>query len=567
MREDSGQALPVEPPSPRSVGFLALSFFGAAAILMLATQGDYGVVSDVPNYFFSSMRQLAWLEDFTQSLLGGSPADAVNRDSVLEHWRWMPERNLHPPLSREIGGASWFVFRDLLGTVGAYRVGVMLTFACLTGACAAFTAIAAGSLTAGAGAGLTILTIPALFAHGHFAHTDLFLSAFWFGAAACLYLWLESPRPGLLIGAGLLLGAALATKFTGLLLVPVLGIWLLVRRPGDAAWALPILALFAAAVFFLSNPVFWVDPKLGFADYFGAGLDRVEGIGGAIQTEYFGRFYTYRGPWHYPVMWTAIVIPPTLIVAITAGLFDGRRKKLIGFCLLNIAVLYLALLLPTAPMHDGVRLFLPVFPFFAILSGVGTVFIVDRTGRLIRSDDRRMTPVLASLALLLLFLPAAAAVVRTHPYQLSYFNLLIGGTAGAAEKGLEVTNLKEVLNDEVLLDLSSSIAADAAIDGGLFLEELCFYQTLDRAPHSWNVETAWPAMDADGSDLVLACRGDAIREPAVVNRPVQDPDFLFVLNRKAMWRGIEWALHEQEAVPFYQVSLDGVPLLSVYRMR
>jgi hypothetical protein len=48
---------------------------------------------------------------------------------------------------------------------------------------------------------------------------------------------------------------------------------------------------------------------------------------------------------------------------------------------------------------------------------------------------------------------------------------------------------------------------------------------------------------------------------------VQDPDFLFVLNRKAMWRRIEWALYDQEAVPFYQVALDGVPLLSVYRMR
>jgi hypothetical protein len=549
------------------VGWLALSFFGAAAILMLATQGDYGVVSDVPNYFFSSMRQLVWLQDLTQSLLEGSPGDAINRDSVLEHWRWMPERVPHPPLSREIGGVSWLVFRDLLDTIGAYRVGVMLTFACLTGACAAFTAIAAGSLTAGAGAGLTILTIPALFAHGHFAHTDLFLSAFWFGAAACLYVWMDSPRPGLLIGAGLLLGAALATKLTGLLLVPVLGMWLLIRRPRDAAWALSILGLLAAAVFFLSNPVLWVDPKLGVADYFGAGLERVEGIGGVIRTEYFGRFFRYRGPWHYPVVWTVIVIPPTLLVAMTAGLFDGRRKGLIGFCLLNIAVLYLALLLPSAPMHDGVRLFLPAFPFFAVLAGVGTVFIVDRIGRLVRSDDRRMTPVLASLVLLLLFLPAAAAVVRTHPYQLSYFNLLIGGTAGAAEIGLEVTNLKEVLNEEVLVELSASIAADAAIDGGFFLEEVCFYQTLNRAPLSWNVETAWPARDSRGSELVLACRGDPVREPTVVNRSVQDPDFLFVLNRKAMWRRIEWALYDQEAVPFYQVALDGVPLLSVYRMR
>ena len=564
---EGGKQYTATSPRNGAVSLMVVAFFTVAAVAMFATQRDYGAVSDVSNYFFGSVRQLAWLDDLWQALLDGRPSAALNRESILEHWRWQPARIPHPPLSREIGGVSWLLFRDLLDTVGAYRVGVMLAFAALTAACAAFTAIVAGSVTAGVGAGLTILTMPVLFAHGHFAHTDIFLVAFWFAAASCLYRWVEDSRPALLVAAGLLLGAALATKFTGLLLVPVVGVWLLLRRPRDATWAILILAVCAAVVFFLSNPVLWVDPKLGITDYFAAGLERTEGIGGEIRTEYFGQFYTYRGPWHYPFVWTAIVIPPTLLLSIVAGLFDRRRWELVGFCLLNVAVLYAALMLPSAPMHDGVRLVLAAFPFFAVVSGIGVASLADRLGRLIPSTAGRTTPLVTAVVLLVLFLPAAGAVVRTHPYQLSYFNVLAGGTRGAAEKGLEVTNIKEVFNREVLADLSASIPADAVIDAGFLLEELCFYQTLDRAPRSWSAEVEWARSDRSGSNLTLVCEGNPVSAPTAVDRPPRAPDFLLVLNRRSTWRPIEWAIDERGASPFYQVSLDGVPLLSVYRLR
>lgn len=566
-RIDRWKPNPVTSPPHGAVSVMAVGFFIVATVAMFATQRDYGVVSDVSNYFFNSVRQLAWVEDLWQALLDGQPGAVLNRESVLDHWRVDPARIPHPPLSREISGLGWLLFRGVFDTVGAYRVGVMLAYAALTAVCAAFTTISAGSIAAGVGAGLTILTMPVLFAHGHFAHTDLFLAVFWFSAAACLYRWVEDSRPAMLFAAGLLLGAALATKFTGLLLAPVFGLWMVVRRPRDAAWAILIVAVCAAAVFYLSNPVMWVDPKLGIADYLGAGLERTEGIGGKIQTEYFGQFYTYRGPWHYPFVWTAIVIPPTLLLSIVAGLFDRRRGELIGFCLLNAAVMYAALLVPSAPMHDGVRLFLAVFPFFGVLSGIGVACLADRLGRLLPSDYRQTTILVTAAVLLALFLPAAGAVVRTHPYQLSYFNLLIGGIQGAAEKGLEVTNLKEVLNDEALEDLSALVPDDAILDAGFLFEEICFQQNLDRAPRGWSVEVEWPRTDPVGSNLNLICAGDPVRAPTAVDRPLPAPDFLLVLNRKATWRPIEWALDGQSSSPYYQVKLDGVSLLSLYRLQ
>ena len=565
-RIDRRKPNPAPSPSHGAISVMALGLFVVAMVAMFATQRDYGVVSDVSNYFFNSVRQLAWMEDLWQALLEGHPGTVLNRESVLEHWRVDPTRIPHPPLSREISGLGWLLFRGVFDAVGAYRVGVMLAYAALTAASAAFTATSTGSITAGVGAGLTILTMPVLFAHGHFAHTDLFLSTFWFASAFWLYRWVEESRPAMLFTAGLLLGAALATKFTGLLLIPVIGLWLVLRRPRDAWWAILIVAVCAAAVFYLSNPIMWVDLKLGISDYLGAGLERTEGIGGKIQTEYFGQFYTYRGPWHYPFVWTAIVIPPTLLLSIAAGLFDRRRGELIGFCLLNAAVLYAALLVPSAPMHDGVRLFLAVFPFFAVLSGIGTAVLADRLAQLFQTDRRQTSSLVTAVVLLALFVPAAGAVVRRHPYQLSNFNLQIAGIHGAPDKRLEDTNLKQVLKEEALEDLTTIITDDAILDAGFLFEEMCFNQNLDRAPRGWSVEVGWPLSDPVGSRLNLICAGDPVRAPTAVDRLSRAPDFLLVLNRKAMWRPIEWAVHAQNA-PYYQVKLDGVSLLSLYRLR
>ena len=149
---DGRNANSVTSPPRGPVSVMALAFFIVAMVAMFATQRDYGVVSDVSNYFFNSIRQLAWLEDLWQALLDGQPSAALNRESVLEHWRVDPARIPHPPLSREISGLSWLLFRDVFDTVGAYRVGVMLAYAALTAACATFTANSSGSITAGVGA-------------------------------------------------------------------------------------------------------------------------------------------------------------------------------------------------------------------------------------------------------------------------------------------------------------------------------------------------------------------------------------------------------------------------------
>jgi hypothetical protein len=491
----------------------------------------------------------------------------VNQDRVFEHWRWYADRIPHPPLSRELSGLSWVLLRDLTDPLTAYRGAVMLTFAALAASVGAYTAWRSRSLAAGLAAGLAVPAFPVLFAHGHLAHTDLFLAAFWFWSVASLDIAVKEGGSGWFLGSGLFLGAAVATKFSGLLLLPVLAVWLVSNRSGVAAFL--VLCLAGALVFVAVNPVMWVDPGQGISDYLRAGLDRAAADDTRIATEYFGSVYLFRPPWHYPYVWTLAVFPLSLLAATVAGLLAPRSGALRGLVLLNMAVLYGALALPSAPMHDGVRLFLPLFPFYCVLAGTGAVAIGEWATRGLQARfpaiaERR--DLIVALSVVAFLAPAALRTAQVHPYQLSYFNALIGGVEGAERRGLEVTNLKEVLNRAVLEDLVEILPPDAPVDPGFFIEEMCFYQAVGWVPAGWRVETQ--LSNPDGTDdIALACEGPESFATVALDRKAASADFVFVLNRKAQWRRTETALVGFGGPPMLAVSLEGVPLMMVYRTR
>jgi len=552
-------------PSPAALRWLAFGLFALTLTATAATVLDYGIASDAGNYFYSSLRQLAWARDLWEAVLAGEPTRVLNPDAISEHWRWYIGRIPHPPLSRELSGLSWVLLRDFVDPLTAYRGAVMLTFASLSAGVGAYTAWRSKSLAAGLAAGLAVPTMPVLFAHGHLAHTDLFLAAFWFGAVASLDVAVQDGRSGWFVASGLLLGAAAATKFSGVLLLPVFVVWLFNHRIGLAAFI--VLCLAAAVVFFLVNPVLWVDPRQGVFDYLQAGLGRAYSETTRLPTQYFGEIYSFRPPWHYPLVWTAIVIPVPMLVATLAGLVAPRSGSLRRLVVLNMIVVYGVLSLPTAPLHDGVRLFLPLFPLYCVLAGIGAVAIGEWATRLIQSRFpavERRRDLIVAFSILACIGPSALRTAEVHPYQLSYFNALIGGVEGAERKGLEVSNLKEVLNRAALEDLAAIIPPETVIDPGFFLEEICFYQAIGWAPEGWRAETRLTKPDGNPG-VSLGCEGPQSFTTVELDRNAEPADFVFVLNRKAQWRPTDSALAGFGGSPVYAISLQGVPLFMVYR--
>jgi hypothetical protein len=112
------------------------------------------------------------------------------------------------------------------------------------------------------------------------------------------------------------------------------------------------------------------------------------------------------------------------------------------------------------PGHDGVRLFLPTFFFLAALAGWGTVWAADGLDRLSRRRARLGRWVLATLVLG----PAAWELVRIHPYELSYYNELIGGPRGAWRAGFELSYWYDAFNDRTIAEIEDRLPRGAAVD-------------------------------------------------------------------------------------------------------
>jgi hypothetical protein len=112
-----------------------------------------------------------------------------------------------------------------------------------------------------------------------------------------------------------------------------------------------------------------------------------------------------------------------------------------------------------------VRLFLPTFFFLAGFAGWGTVWVADILARGVRIPTwiSRLALVGAVLG------SSAVSLYRIHPYELSYYNELIGGPRGAWERGFELSYWYDAFNDQVIDDLNRRLPPGAKVD---FLNEM-----------------------------------------------------------------------------------------------
>ncbi|MBT8461303.1 MAG: hypothetical protein KJO44_02185, partial [Gemmatimonadetes bacterium] len=307
----------------------------------------------------------------------------------------------------------------------------------------------------------------------------------------------------------------------------------------------------------------WVDPLQGTWDYFRAGMFR--SISVHIPTLYLGEVYSFRGPWHFAFVWTAIVIPIPLLLAMGAGLSNKQTGRLRSLVLVNLGVIYGVTLLPATPLHDGIRLFLPAFPFLCVLAGLGAAKAYSYLQNRLPEREGRRHWFYATAVVIAVLAQPAVQTIRYHPHQLSYFNGLIGGVAGAYSRGLEVTTQKEALNRKVLDDLAREIPPGTVIDPGFMLEEVCVYRALGWAPREWVPEMTL-VLD-QGERLYAGCLGPDSFLRVQLEREAREPAFLFVYHRYTMMQRQDLSRIDMEEPPFYEVSLQDVPLLSVYEVK
>lgn len=233
--------------------------------------------------------------------------------------------------------------------------------------------------------------------------------------------------------AGALWGLALGTKANALFLPAVpLGVVLIARRP--ASWqgrkvrlALAIVgaALLGTALMVALWPYLWADPIGRFREHltyigFRRGYTRAESLAPVLQA-------------------LLLTTPPLTLVLFVLGLLPlGRRlfqrDRTAWLLALWIAVVLGRYLPPQAVNFDGVRHFLELFPAFAAVAGLGAASLAVW---LARAAASRVAPhTLKACVLAVLLLPGVWTVLRTHPFQIAYWNALAGGLGGARAAGL-----------------------------------------------------------------------------------------------------------------------------------
>jgi 4-amino-4-deoxy-L-arabinose transferase-like glycosyltransferase len=472
----------------------------AAAAVILTLDGP-GLTVDEPLDVRPGRNYLRILKQEGRHFLDRPVVDRTYRDNAE-----------HPPLGRWLLGIASVVgepFEILIkgpdptdSYVLAGRLAPALTFGALVGLIVG-TAIRRWDLTTGLAAGFALMAMPRVFGHAHLGALDTFLSFTWTAALLAGDRALRARRPiRAMTAAGAVWSLALLTKIHAWFLLPMLGTWSLLRLgPRRAAGAMLAWTTTGVALYSAGWPWLWYDSWSRLLTYWGTGVERV-----TIHVQYLGQVFADSDvPWHYPWLYFVATVPIGLQVCGAIGVARGwraRRQDPLPLLLIGSIAFFLLLFSTRVPVYDGERLFLHVFPAWALLIGLGFGWLWRRAAR-----GRR-----ARAALAVLLAAQGIGVLASYPFGLGYYNALVGGLRGAERLGLEVTYWSDAV-DGVLLDrLARAARPDAA---------------------AAMVPTLYPGQGAltTGFNRSLARRGIVLEDEASAARA----EWVVVSHRTAYW--------------------------------
>ena len=206
---------------------------------------------------------------------------------------------------------------------------------------------------------------------------------------------------------------AFNVKINSVFIPIVFAFWLiLIKRVKPFIWYFFLAPLTA----FLLWWVFWPNP-IAQLDHayrtFGIGTNNIEVL-------LNGNWYCSGSnvPWYYSLWYLAITTPLPILGFFIIGLFTTSPiKKLL---LLWLFVPLSRYLLPTTGVIDGIRHFEEVLFPLAAIAAIGLDFIITH-----------LKTRLATLLLVIVYCVLGIIIVSYHPFQITYFNELVGGVKGA----------------------------------------------------------------------------------------------------------------------------------------
>jgi hypothetical protein len=288
-----------------------------------------------------------------------------------------------------------------------------------------------------------------------FNHTkDIPFAAAMMGATYFLCLLARDfprPRPRDVILFGLLLGAALGIRVTGLLMVGYAGVAILWAMPrpiaGDWRRAFRFLMRSTLAI----APAFAIGYLVMIAAWPWAGIAPLNPIRGLtafadfnyhIRTLMAGHVYEMGDvPRWYVPLYFLVKLPLIIMIGAVISLAAILRPSIFGigapgaiqrretaFILFTVVFPLLCQVISDGPAFTGIRHFLFIIPPLAVLTGIGFEHVLASL------ESRRLVAVGGLAAIVAAFAWNVTTLVRMHPYEYLFYNPLIGGLEGAARQ-------------------------------------------------------------------------------------------------------------------------------------
>jgi MFS family permease len=268
---------------------------------------------------------------------------------------------------------------------------------------------------------------PNLIAHGRYITSDVIVTLFYFLAVALWISWLETGRRAPLVGASLAFGLAQVSKYSALILVPILGAIFLLHAWRTRSWNWRRVALGAAcpaaAALVMIGAVYWRETgrlltgRTSESSYV-TGLQIVRDHNRMGHETYLLGEKRREGVWKYfPVAFAVKTPSATLLLALFFLVLAILKRPPPSFATLALAIAaagYFAWCM-TSRINLGIRHLLPFFPLLYVLLAAAAV----RLGR------ARLAGVAVALA--------AAESLIAYPHYLAFFNMLSGGPDRGAD--------------------------------------------------------------------------------------------------------------------------------------
>lgn len=509
--------------------FLVILFLAAFFLVVLTGRGRYGLSWDEAYFHNPSKTAATWL--FRLFFASERPVSAGEIDAA-----WSEIREL-PSVVKLCLGTSSIIFCGYIDNLTAYRLPAAVAYALTL----VMMYILMFQLFGRGAALMTVFSyalMPRIFGHAHIGASESILALITLCVVYCFLKGLDSPWWSVL--SGVAFGLALNTKVNAIFLPLILLPWAHVyyrKRYANNFFALVFLS---PVVMVLTWPWLWHNTIPHLLEYFYFFAKHQ-----FTAVFYLGQKYNYGSilaPWHYPFVMTFYTIPPLtfffILVGVAAAVRDIRRRPLSVLFLWGALMTLAISAMPSSPKYDGVRLFIPAFIFMAPLAGIGCAAIYERLpkGGVMPCGINRRNLIIAA-CIIIVIAGGITAVIRSHPYSLSYYNIFAGGMSGAYNKGMETTFWGEAVNDDVL-------------------------RTLNELPHGARIKTL--ALHEKVFDLLQ--EWGCLRADLRINKGSPPYDYHILLVRKGFFARPEWCLYltwhplkvfEHRGVPLVIISKTG----------